>query len=165
MPNALSASTPPVPDQRPPQAQPAAGGAQAAPAPSHAQTVTALRHFQKVGKALYGLLKNPDLGKADIKKEMIIAATKLVADSVLTPVQSVTLLGHLPDRPYDQKVWLGNLLMQNMQAQVAVLNHHRASNQGTGDLPTEMAQHSDTSDDHLDMMSGMMASHYGGRRA
>lgn len=130
------------------------------PAPTHAQTVAALRHFQEVGRTLFGLLKNPDLGKSTIKSAMIEATTKLVADRVIPSQQAVTLLGQMPDTPFQQKQWLEQLFQSNMAAQVKVLSNHRTTQPGTGDWQTESAQHVDNSDQHMDVMQGMMASHY-----
>jgi hypothetical protein len=133
------------------------------PAPSHEQTVTALRHFQTVGKSLFKLLKNPDLGKANLKSTIIDATSKLVADSILQPSQAVGLLVQMPEEPFKQKQWLQNMYAQSIQAQVAVLQHHRQGNPGSGNLAQEMALHNDTSNQHMDVMQNMLSSHYGGR--
>lgn len=96
------------------------------PPPSHQQTVVALRHFSAIEKELGGLLADPDLGKADMKSQIIDGATKLVAGGILTPVQAVTQLGAVPTRPYDQKAWLEKNFSQAVQAQQMVLAHHAA---------------------------------------
>lgn len=107
-----------APGQGAPQAPP--------PPPSHQQTVVALRHFSAIEQELRGLLADPDLGKADMKSQIIDGATKLVAGGILTPVQAVTQLGAVPTRPYDQKVWLEKNFSQAVQAQQMVLAHHAA---------------------------------------
>jgi hypothetical protein len=164
MPNSLAFTPPPAPANLPQQSpQGLATSPAANPAPTHAQAVAALRHFQAVGRALYSLLKNPDLGKSSIKSAMIDATTKLVADRMIPSQQAVTLLGQLPDTPFQQKQWLEQLMKSNMTAQVAVLNNHRANNSGSGDFATESAQHVDNADDHMDVMQGMMQNHYGAR--
>lgn len=162
MPNALQMTPPPAPN---PQTQDQAQAQQPIinPAPSHAQTVAGLRHFQTVGRQLVKLLENPDLGKADLRDSMIDATTRLVADHIIPAAQAVTLLGQFPDRPFDQKKWLENAYVQNMAAQIALLDHHRTTNPGTGNLALEMAQNSDTTDNHLQTMQGMMQNHYGMR--
>ena len=125
MPNALNFSTPPPPDM--PQAQPQGMGAASSqnPAPSHEQTVAALRHFRAVSKELRVLLQNPDLGKSDLKSDIIDGFSKLVGDEIIPAAQAATLLGQMPERPFEQKQWLTKMFVQNMQAQVSVLAHHQ----------------------------------------
>jgi hypothetical protein len=168
MPNALSDTMPPVPNPQPQdQSQPGGPGQAAAanPAPSHAQTVAALRHFQAINTQLEGLLKNPDLGKTNIKSSIIDAVTKLVADRIISPGQAVIQLGNVPDRPFEQKAMLGKMFAQNMQAEIGVLDHHRAATPGTGIWPVESALHVSEPDRHMETMGGMMSQHYGGGRA
>lgn len=165
MPNSLAVSLPPPPNIPQPQQPAVGGGAAINPAPSHGEAVAALRHFQAMGRAIFSLLKNPNLGKADIKSDMIDATTKLVAQRIMPARQAVTLMGQLPDNPFQQKQWIKQLFSQNMLAQIAVLDHHRKNNQGSGDLAQESMQHVDNSDQHVDVMNGMMQSHYGGGSA
>lgn len=115
------------------------------PPPSHQQTVVALRHFSAIEKELSGLLADPDLGKADMKSQIIDGATKLVAGGILTPVQAVTQLGAVPTRPYDQKAWLEKNFAQTVQAQRMVLAHHGAAfaGQQVDAAPTTPGNHAD----------------------
>jgi hypothetical protein len=129
-------------------------GPQAPPAPTHQQTVAALRHFQAVLGELSTLLKNPDLGKADLKSAIIDGTTKLVAERVIPPNDAVTQLATVPDRPFDQKQWVMNHLQQTMLARNAVLSHHAAAFAGQGPEPTPSA------DNHMADINGMMQSHY-----
>lgn len=130
------------------------------PAPTHAHAVAAMRHFHALGEPLEAALKDPDLGKADLKDKVIGGMTKLVARRILSPAQAVTQLATFPERPFDQKAWLANHLMQVKQAEMAVLTHHGMAFAGGG------AQAAPHPDDHMADMAGMMQGHYaGGARA
>jgi hypothetical protein len=85
----------------------------------------------------------------------------LVADRILTPPHGVEFLGSVPDRPFDQKQMLMTQYVQHVQAESAVLQHHRQAFIGTQDYRTEQIMHGDNSDDHAGVMNRMIASHYG----
>lgn len=139
-----------APQSGPPQPQPM-------PAPSHQQTVAALRHFAAIGKQLEIALKDPDLGKSDVKSAVIDGMTRLVADRIIPPGQAVSQLATFPDRPYEQKQWLIQHYQQTQQARDAVLSHHALANAGGPPAPTPSA------DTHMQDMQGMMAAHYQGQ--
>lgn len=130
------------------------------PAPTHAHTVAAMRHFHALGEPLEAALKDPDLGKSDIKGKVIEGMTKLVARRIISPAQAVTQLATFPERPFDQKRWLGDHLMQIKQAELGVLSHHGMAFAGGG---PEAGPHPDN---HMQDVAGMMQAHYaGGGRA
>lgn len=128
------------------------------PAPSHQQTVAALRHFAAIGKQLEVALKDPDLGKADIRGKIIDGMTTLVADRIIDPRDAVSQLTSFPDRPFEQKQWLMQHLQQTMAARNAILDHHRVSN-----LPAGAPPETPSGDDHMQQMAGLMAAHYPGK--
>lgn len=140
-----------------------AGGVQQAPqatsqqmpAPSHQQTVAALRHFAAIGKQLEVALKDPDLGKSDMRSKLIDGMTTLVADRIIPPGQAVTQLATFPDRPFEQKTWLIQHYKQTQQARDAVLSHHAMANAGGGPESTP------SGDTHMQDLQGMMSAHYG----
>lgn len=132
-------------------------GQQQAPAPTHAQTVAALRHFDAIKKELETLLKIPTLGKSDIKSQIIEGTTKLVGDRILTPAQAVMELSKVPDNPIEQKKWVQQNYMQTMQAENAVLEHHRAAFAGTDGQQDQQYD----PEQHAMHMDGLM-SHYKG---
>ena len=143
---------PMTPSGGPPQQQPQV------PMPTHAQTVAALRHFHMIGEQLESALKDPDLGKSDLKSKIIDGMTKLVAGRIISPAQAVTQLSTFPEKPFDQKAWLANHLMQIKQAEMAVLSHHGNAFAGGGPEP---APHPDN---HMDDMASMMGAHYSPRK-
>jgi hypothetical protein len=165
MANALSGGLPevPMPAQGAVQQDPAqpTGAPQQMPAPSHAQTVATLRHTHAIQDELETLLKNPAIGKSSIKSAIIDGATKLVASRIITPAQAVAQLGTVPDDPLEQRKWLRAQLAQSVQAQNAILDHHRAAHAG-GDEATAGHQPYDP-ETHIDTMAGVN-DHYKGLR-
>lgn len=127
----------------------------AMPAPSHRQTMAALRHFDAIERELTKLLKMPELGKSDMKSEIIDAATHLVSKGILTPSEAVSELGNVPPRPFDQKKFVEAMFKQTVEGQNFVLDHHRTAFAGQG--PFEDG----SPNDHLSTMAGLL-SHYQG---
>jgi hypothetical protein len=156
---ALSAGPAPVPmapgnaPGQPPQAPPQM------PAPNHVHTVAALRHFAAIGGQLESALKDPDLGKADLKSKVIEGVTDLVARRIIAPAQAVQQLASFPEKPLDQKKWLMDHMQQVMQAREMVLGHHAMAFAGEP-MPTQAP----SADSHMSDMAGMMQAHYGARK-
>jgi hypothetical protein len=134
----------------------------APPPPTHAQTVAALRHFDAVKGELAPLLANPALGKSDLKSQIIDGVTKLVSERMMKPADAVIQLSQVPTDPLQQRKWLQTQMAQAMQAENAIVEHHRNTNMGSGDWATESQQHNTNPDNHLQDMSALQ-SNYGGR--
>lgn len=120
------------------------------PAPNHRQVVAALRHFDAIEDELTKLLKSPDCGKADMKSDLIDAATRLVGKGMFTPTGAAGTLADFPQRPFDQKKWLLDHFMQTVQAQHAILDHHGAAFPGQ-----DMEQGDLGPDDQIGVMAGL----------
>jgi hypothetical protein len=129
----------------------------APPPPTHAQTVAALRHFDAVKGELETLLKNPALGKSDVKSQVIDGVTKLVSERILSPAQAVIQLSQVPTDPIAQRKFIQQQMMQTVQAEHAIIAHHAAGFAGQGPEPTP------SSDDHMDSMQALHAN-YGGQK-
>jgi hypothetical protein len=138
----------------PPQQQ------QPMPAPTHQQTVAGLRHFAAIGKQLEAALKDPDVGKADIKDKVIDGMTQLVADRIMSPAEAVSELAGFPARPFEQKAWLAGHLQKIVQARDLILDHYRASNP-----PTDAPPPPPSADNHMQDMAAMMQAHYSPQKA
>lgn len=147
--NALASGGQQMPQQQPQQA----------PAPDHQQTVAALRHFEAIGIQLEKVLQDPSLGKSDLKSKIIDGVTALVSKQIMSPGQAVAQLSTFPERPFDQKKWLMNQMQQILQARNSVLSHHGSAFAGAGPEPTPSGE------THMQDMSDMMATHYGGQNA
>ena len=164
MANALSMPPPPDPNARPSggnalmqtPGQPAPPRPSPSP-PSHQQTVVALRHFGAIKRELTALLADPDLGKTSMKSAIIDGTTSLVTSGIMTARQAVTQLGTVPERPYDQKVWLEQHLATAVQGANMILDHHRAAfaGQPVEDTPPDP-------DNHTNAVAGLIANYRGG---
>lgn len=132
------------------------------PPPTHAQTVAALRHFSAIQNELQDLLKNPDIGKADIKSAIIDGTTKLVADRIISPADAVTTLSSVPTAPFQQKQWVMQHLQTTMVAKNAIVDHHAQGNPGTMDMGAEAQGSQGNPDDHMKTMAGLAANYRGG---
>lgn len=167
MPNPLQSGMPPeAPNPQPMQggqsnalAQPQGGQQAPIPPPSHQQTVAALRHFAAIESELKTLLKNPDLGKSDIKSAIIDGTTKLVADRIIPPAEAVTQLSTVPTVPFEQKQWVMQHMQTVIQAKNAIVDHHAQGNSGTMDWAQESQNGHPDPDDHMKTMAGIGA-HY-----
>lgn len=168
MTNALSngvplGALPPQPQQSAGAPAPPGGPPQQPPAITHQQAVAALRHFSAISRELEGLLKDPDLGKADVKSKIIDGTTKLVASRIIQPAQAVMQLSSVPADPQMQRGWVQQHFQQTMMAMNGVLDHHAQSNPGTGDLPTEIAKSQSNPDAHLDDMASVHSAYQGNK--
>lgn len=143
------------------QPMPQGGQQQQIPQPTHAQTVATLRHLGAIKRELMTLMKNPDLGKSDMKSAIIDGVTKLVADRIIPATTAVTKLATVPERPFDQKKFVEQDYLQTMQAESAILDHHRSHSVGAGDYELENKLHSSNPDNHMQDISSMMQAHYG----
>lgn len=162
MPNALSTPpTPPVPQPAVSDQQQSNAVPGAAPAPSHAETVATIRHMQAIISELRTLMKDPNLGKTDMRSAIIDGAAKLVSSRILTPSEAVQQLSQVPDRPFDQKKWIEQNYMQSVQAISSVLQHHAQSAVGTGNYDLESLMHTSDPDKHQETMRNMLSTHYG----
>ena len=165
MQNALSGmdGAPPAPVQQPQQGGNAVQGQGPAPAqgqfpaPSHQQTVAALKQFDAIEQELTALLSDPDVGKSDLKSKIIDGTTRLVAMGILTPAAAVTQLGTVPEKPFEQRAWLEQHLIQTVVVANHLLEAHAQGFQGQE--PDNMAGPS--SDGHLDTIAGLMGQYKG----
>lgn len=151
--NAIGSGQPPSQN-----GMPQAGGPQAPPAPTHVQTVAVLRHLAALQQELTVLLKNPDLGKADMKSAIIDGVTKLVADRIVPPTAAVQKLATVPETPFKQKQWIEHDYAENMQARNAILAHHAAAFAGAP------AQQAPDPENHMSDIKSAMQTHYSGQQ-
>jgi hypothetical protein len=171
MPNALTPPPTPNPDSRPeqssnnalmasPPAMPAGGQPtqqQIPPPPTHQQVVAGLRYCDAVEEQLTALAKDPDFGKADLKKKCIDGETKLVANGILTASQAVGRLATFPDNPFEQKQWVMKQLSDTAFSARILLAHHRQGFAGQPPQPTPKA------DNHIADIASLINTHGGSR--
>lgn len=132
-------------------------GAAPIPTPTHGQTVAVLRHMDAIQTELKALLKDPAVGKSNVKSKITDGVANLVAKRIITPGAAVSQLASVPDQPFQQKQWLQTHLMQAVVAKIAVMSHH---GKAFGGMPEQMIDKTANPDDHIADMQGAMG-HYG----
>lgn len=174
MPNPLQmGATPPLPEQSSaaanglqvktapvilgadaPQAEPSPA------APTHEQTVAALRHFDAIKGGLQELLKDPAVGRSDVKDKIIDGMAKLVSERMVSAPQAVMQLSQVPSDPLAQRKWLQTMLQQTLQAENGVLDHYGAGNPYLGSVAEHMAAHKGGArDDHMGHLKALHANY------
>jgi hypothetical protein len=156
---ALSAPSMPSPPIAPGQGQ--QGQVAPIPTPTHGQTVAVLRHMDAIQRELEALLKDPAVGKSNIKSKIIDGMAKLVASRIITAGNAVGQLGDVPEAPFQQRKWLQKHLLDAVVAKVAVLGHHAKA---FGGQPESQIDKTSSPDDHLADMAAVHGQ-YGGARA
>src|SRR6185503_15303580 len=105
--------------------EPQAGAAdimRAPPAPTHQETVAALRHFHEIQRQLGPLLKNPKLGKDDMKGDVYTVGASLLGGGFMTLPEVMTELKSFPKEPIDQRKWIEMHYNNAVAAQSKVLD-------------------------------------------
>jgi hypothetical protein len=125
------------------------------PAPGHQETVAALRHFMAIIDELQVLLKNPSLGRSDMKDPITDGVIKLVGERMISPANAVPILADIPADPLQQRKRVQQMLQQTVAAQNNVLHHHVMGNPGTLDWATESQHQAGSMDDHMQTMAGL----------
>ena len=147
-----------------PAAQPAAAGGQApgqaAPQISGEQVVAALRHFDAIKSEVGQVLKEPSLGKTNLKSKIIDGVARLVGERILTPAQAVEELAKVPTEPLQQLKWAKGMMTQAQQAENVLLDHYGMSNPHFGAVEDHFAGSSagdrDSHTDHMSALMGML---------
>lgn len=103
------------------------------------------------------ILKDPAIGKSNMKSKIIDGVSKLVANRIMTAGAAVGQLATVPEEPFQQKKWLQQHLLNAVLSKVAVLAHHAAAFGGT---PEHMVDKTSSPDDHLADIQSVMG-HYG----
>jgi hypothetical protein len=99
-------------------------GAQGQPAPNAKMTNAILRHMRIFSQAYEGLLKNDDIGKADIKGPFIEAMAKLLGGGMMSLPQTMQLMKSFPEDPLQQRQWVQQHYAQDRQAALMTVMQH-----------------------------------------
>ena len=118
------------------------------------QVIAALHHFSAVQKQFMPLMKNPDLGKANIRPKIFDAAVALIGEGINTVPETMNGIKDLPSDPVGQKKWLEKLMMNTEMAQKKIISDYIG--QGPGQEPDGPAWSMDT---HKDHMNSLMSSY------
>lgn len=139
-----------------PQGQPGVGGLvqqapQARPAPTHAETVAGLHRCREIEKASERLLKDPNVGKSNIRPKVLEMGADLIANHTMTLSQFMSGLQGFPSAEdlLGQKKWLERLRDTNIQGQVSLLQDHANAPPEAADAPQWSP---DTHDQHINSL-------------
>jgi hypothetical protein len=149
--------------QRPGGAPGGGGGApgMGAPAPDNQTTVAAIRHLGEFQRRWKTILETPNIGKVDVKGQVIEAMADLLGESFISLPQSLTLLKSLPTDPLQQRQWIEKHYADDQKAAVMLLQHHAAAFPRDGSEPLPPRAPRDAKN-HVSMMSGL-SDHYKAR--
>ena len=120
------------------------------PQPTHAQTVAGLHRFHEIERAVAKVLKNPDLGKKNIRPAVLDMGADLVGEKVMTIPELMSGMQSFPpaEDPLGQKKWLERLYQAQVQAQVSLLRDHASA-------PPEENPEQWNHDNHADHMAAL----------
>lgn len=127
------------------------------PPPSHAQTVAAVHHFGEIKQAMVPVMKDPNLGKSNVRPKLLDSFSKLLATKTLSLPEIMTALKSLPEDPIAQKKFVEKIYADNNQAQQMVLQQYAQS-------PAEQGEPDPWSEDgHAGHMSSFAQRYSGGK--
>ncbi len=158
--SAAIAAAPPAPGPAP-GGSVAPGQPQQPPAPpTHEQTVAALRHFDAVKQQLGAILKDPAVGKSDMKSKIIDGVTRLVAEGFMPATAAVDELSKVPSDPLQQLHWAQAMMAQTKNAENNILDHYGMGNPHFGTVAEHMAMPiKNNRADHLDHIAAMTSNY------
>lgn len=129
--------------QRMPQQNPLAALAaqapqpRAVPRPTPGQTAAALHHFGEIKAALRPIIEDPQFGKTNVRPKLLDAASKLLANKVLSLPQIMNAIKGLPEDPMDQVKFVEKIYGDSDMAQKIVLMQHADYQADPGAAPED----------------------------
>jgi len=118
------------------------------------QVIAGLHHLDAVQKAVSPLLRNPALGKSNIRPKLFDAMATLIGQGTMTVPEVINGIKDLPDDPFEQKKWLEQKMMQTAQAEQKLISDYIA--QGPGPEPQGPEWSPET---HKDHMAGLLGNY------
>ena len=107
--------------------------------PSHHETVAMLQHITAFDRRWRQILSNPEIGKTNVRGQVMDAFADLMADDYCTLPQVMGALKTLPTDPLEQKQWLEQHVANDQKAMATVLDHYGTSRPPAGSYEDEMA--------------------------
>lgn len=148
------------PQQAPAQPAPSVGGLvqpppQARPTPTHAQTVAGLHRCHEIEQATGRLLKDPDVGKKNIRPKVMEMGADLIGNKTMSLTEFMSGIQNFPsgDDFLGQKKWVEKLHQSQAQMQMALLQDHSQA-------PPEAADAEQWSPDSHAQHMGALMNHY-----
>jgi hypothetical protein len=123
--------------------------------PSTAQTVAALHRLIAVRAILAPIAQDPKLGTESVRPKLLNAASKLLAEKIMTLPEIMETIKALPEDPTDQKQFVDRIYEQVGNARAALLEHHYAAPPTEDEEPWSPENH--------DKNISQLMEHYRGR--
>ena len=93
--------------------------------PTHEQIAAMLDHLGAFQQEWMRLLKIPDIGKKDVKGDIMETMADMMGDQYVTLAQVMNQLKDLPTTPLGQKQWIQENMQKAEQATVMLLQQAR----------------------------------------
>lgn len=116
------------------------------------QVIAGLHHLGAFQKQFGPLLKNPGIGKTNIRPKIFDAAASLIAERTYTVPEVMNGIKDLPDEPLEQKKWLETKLANAAMAEKKLVADYIA--QGPGAEPDGPDWSLDSHRDHIGGLMG-----------
>ena len=86
------------------------------------QLIAGLHHLNAFQKQFSPILKNPDLGKSNIRPKIFDASATLIGQGIFSVPEVMNGIKDLPDDPIGQKKWLEKIVTNAMLAEKKLIS-------------------------------------------
>src|ERR1017187_6903233 len=118
------------------------------------QLIAGLHHLNAFQKQFSPLLKNPELGKSNVRPKIFDASAALIGQGIFSVPEVMNGIKDLPDDPLGQKKWLEQNLSGTMMAEKKLVSDYIAQGPGPEPQGPEWSP-----DNHTEHMTGLMANY------
>lgn len=129
----------------------------AAPAPTYAQVNAFLHRSQAINSVVKPMLKDPKLGRQDVRDKMIEGIGTLMGMGVMTMAEAMNVRKTFPSQPADQQLWVQKILDSTAMAKDMVMDQYLEAG---GNWAEDGAKGGWKPDSYGDDIQGLMK-HYG----
>ena len=117
------------------------------------QLIAGLHHLNAFQKQFSPLLKNPELGKGNVRPKIFDASAALIGQGIFSVPEVMKGIKDLPDDPLGQKKWLEQKLSGVMMAEQKLISDYIGQGPGQDTGPEY------TPDSHREHMTGLMGNY------
>lgn len=118
------------------------------------QLIAGLHHLNAFQKQFSPLLKNPELGKSNVRPKIFDASAALIGQGIFSVPEVMNGIKDLPDDPLGQKKWIEKKLSDTMLAEKKMVSDYIG--QGPGQEPEGPEW---SPDNHTEHMAGLMGNY------
>jgi hypothetical protein len=118
------------------------------------QLIAGLHHLNAFQKQFSPILKNPELGKSNIRPKIFDASAALIGQGIFSVPDVMNGIKDLPDDPLGQKKWLEQKLSGTMMAEKKLVSDYIGQGPGPEPQGPEWSP-----DNHTEHMGGLMSNY------